>query len=32
MGSDLKHALEATKWGTDYLLKATNVPDSAVRV
>lgn len=32
MGSDLEHALAAIKWGTDYLLKATNVPDSVVGV
>ncbi|KAJ4706209.1 Endoglucanase [Melia azedarach] len=26
MGSDLPHALDAIRWGTDYLLKATSVP------
>ncbi|XP_062092150.1 endoglucanase 8-like [Humulus lupulus] len=26
MGADLPHALDAIRWGTDYLLKATSVP------
>ncbi|KAL2329368.1 hypothetical protein Fmac_022795 [Flemingia macrophylla] len=26
MGPDLKHALDAIRWGTDYLLKATSIP------
>ncbi|KAH0979184.1 hypothetical protein GBA52_006361 [Prunus armeniaca] len=30
MGPELQHALEAIRWGTDYLLKATRVPDSVV--
>lgn len=32
MGSDLPHALEAIRWGTDYLLKSTSVRDSVVGV
>ncbi|CAN6566601.1 unnamed protein product [Malus baccata var. baccata] len=32
MGSELPFALEAIRWGTDYLLKSTNVPDSVVGV
>ncbi|XP_024164480.1 endoglucanase 17 [Rosa chinensis] len=32
MGSDLQQAMEAIRWGTDYFLKATNVPDSVVGV
>ncbi|KAF6174689.1 hypothetical protein GIB67_008744 [Kingdonia uniflora] len=27
MGPELEHAKEAVKWGTDYLLKSTEVPD-----
>ncbi|PIA50107.1 hypothetical protein AQUCO_01300683v1 [Aquilegia coerulea] len=27
MGPDLKHALDAIRWGTDYFLKATSIPD-----
>ncbi|XP_044505293.1 endoglucanase 8-like isoform X3 [Mangifera indica] len=27
MGSDLQHALDAVRWGTDYLMKATSFPD-----
>ncbi|TQD76566.1 hypothetical protein C1H46_037896 [Malus baccata] len=30
MGADHVHALEAIRWGTDYFLKATSVPDSVV--
>ncbi|XP_048429339.1 endoglucanase 4-like [Pyrus x bretschneideri] len=30
MGADHEHALEAIRWGTDYFLKATSVPDSVV--
>lgn len=26
MGSDLGHALDAIRWGTDYFLKATSIP------
>lgn len=32
MGPELQHALEAIRWGTDYMLKATSVPDSVVGV
>lgn len=32
MGSELPFALDAIRWGTDYLLKSTNVPDSVVGV
>lgn len=32
MGSELQHALEAIRWATDYLLKATNDPGSVVGV
>ncbi|ONI22328.1 hypothetical protein PRUPE_2G121700 [Prunus persica] len=32
MGSELPHALEAIRWGSDYLLKSTSVPDSVVGV
>ncbi|KAJ4956260.1 hypothetical protein NE237_013043 [Protea cynaroides] len=28
MGADLKHALQAIQWATDYLLKATSIPDT----
>lgn len=27
MGSDQQHALEAIRWGTDYLMKATSIPN-----
>ncbi|OVA03000.1 Glycoside hydrolase [Macleaya cordata] len=27
MGSDLQHAKDAVQWGTDYLIKATNIPN-----
>jgi hypothetical protein len=30
MGSDLQHALEAIRWGTDYFLKATKIPNVVV--
>ncbi|OIW08766.1 hypothetical protein TanjilG_16347 [Lupinus angustifolius] len=30
MDSDLQHALEAVRWGSDYFLKATNKEDSIV--
>ncbi|WJX43548.1 cellulase [Trifolium repens] len=30
MGSDLQHALEAIRWGTDYFLKATKIPNVIV--
>ncbi|KAL5746050.1 hypothetical protein ACOSP7_027196 [Xanthoceras sorbifolium] len=30
MGSELQHAIEALKWGTDYFLKATSVPGKVV--
>lgn len=30
MGSDLEHALEALRWGTDYFLKATSKPGMVV--
>ncbi|KAK4836925.1 hypothetical protein QYF36_001400 [Acer negundo] len=30
MGSELQHATEAVKWGTDYFLKATSVPGKVV--
>lgn len=26
MGADLKHALDAVRWGSDYFLKATSIP------
>jgi len=26
MGADLKHALDAIRWGSDYFLKATSIP------
>ena len=32
MGSEQRNALEAIRWGTDYLLKATSVPDVVVGV
>ncbi|XP_004309056.1 PREDICTED: endoglucanase 8-like [Fragaria vesca subsp. vesca] len=32
MGSELPHALEAIRWGTDYLLKCTSVRGSVVAV
>ena len=32
MGSEQQNALEAIRWGTDYLLKATSVPDVVVGV
>ncbi|XP_050387496.1 endoglucanase 17-like [Argentina anserina] len=32
MGSELQHALEAIRWATDYLLKATNEPGSVIGV
>ncbi|KAL6126983.1 hypothetical protein ACLB2K_075028 [Fragaria x ananassa] len=32
MGPELQHALEALRWGTDYLLKSTNEPGSVVGV
>jgi hypothetical protein len=30
MGSDYEHALEAIRWGTDYFLKATRIPNVVV--
>ncbi|KAG2398262.1 Endoglucanase 4 [Vigna angularis] len=30
MGSELKNALDAIRWGTDYLMKATNIPNMVV--
>lgn len=30
MDSELQHALEAIRWGTDYFLKATEEPDVVV--
>ncbi|PNX75185.1 endoglucanase 8-like protein, partial [Trifolium pratense] len=30
MESDLQHALEAIRWGTDYFLKATKIPNIVV--
>lgn len=30
MDSDLQHALEAIRWGTDYFLKATSKPEVVV--
>ncbi|QCD89017.1 endoglucanase [Vigna unguiculata] len=30
MGSEREHALDAIKWGTDYFMKATKIPDLVV--
>ncbi|XP_065870696.1 endoglucanase 8-like [Euphorbia lathyris] len=30
MGPDLNHAMDAIRWGTDYLLKSTSIPGSVV--
>ncbi|RXI08578.1 hypothetical protein DVH24_022722 [Malus domestica] len=32
MGLEFQHTLESIRWGTDYMLKATSVPDSVVGV
>ncbi|CAJ1934323.1 unnamed protein product [Sphenostylis stenocarpa] len=32
MGSELKNALDAIRWGTDYFIKATKFPDKVVAV
>lgn len=32
MGPELQHTLEAIRWGTDYMLKVTSVPDSVAGV